>query len=932
MLKLIQVQSKNQIWNYFNNLDIEHEAWIVSKSSERDLLAMRILGQKKYFLDRSVQLNKSFYQNLYQKVFPDFTIVSEEFAHIYLRRKMTKLQAELGIDIIDEKSRLRSITYYASMLLDPDIDSSKLQEWLEQSQERKLRLKPDLILNKLFLSFFINDKIICDDWILAHLQTADLSDIDVSFSRLYFDLGTDYTVVDATILKKLSKTIDIFLFQTVHEFDSDYKYLLQAYEQFDQLENKSKSEAPQSPAVLLKKFSSAISECRYTVNQIKKWTQQGQSLNEMAIVAPDIRKYKDVLRWQLLAENISINDNRKVTLLEFQDIRDLLADLSFLKEDVEFSDIRLSLMRYHANDKGLGFNWWEEKLNSQFVQTDQLLKMIDDLVPNFFIQHLEMTLSQLLDLRSKDLTVTEFLKITQIFWERMGLSERKEKLLNLILSSAYGTIELSTAEWTQQIEKLALREQASVGIKDLHGLQISSLSQVSLYNLKQVIVLGMSEGGFKSQFKESIPPDDIFNLGSELGVYLAHPDLNLSSFQLEELLSQVQTQVVLSYPYRSIDSAIQNPATHWQNRAFQQKMIEKEMEAPPDTIWDWALTNEKSQWLNERGQEYKLEVQRWDANPLQMPVLSDFSLSEVSLSPSSIQTFIDCRQKFYFQRVMRLKSIESESFDVNARDRGSWYHSLFEKVIEKETEYILPFLNERFTDQFKQNLAKRLEVDFSEIYPKGFNLQTWQLVKKSYFENVVKFIEQEVIQRQHFPELKNIRVEWAWEVFYDWKQLEFVKDKSDSTVKISGVIDRIILNQKTNRLWLIDYKSSLKNHSSYLSWLQNQEFQLLLYNHIVQNFCSEPWAAEVENLSYWQLPNLTMKKGFVVEDARFLALGHSKKDLGSQEDKRKIEAEFLIRFKEIIVQMSKGHFYPLPIDEKNCRYCDWRLACRAPHL
>lgn len=928
MLKLIKLNSKSQIWDYFKKIDMDRDAWIVSKASERDLMSAHILNDKGYFLDMSVQLNRSFFQSIHKSVFPEHTIVSREFAEAYLKRKMAILQDELSIDVIDEKSRLRSMTYFASLLLDPDLDEGKLQEWLDVSEERKLRLKPDLLLNELFLSFFLDNKMVCEDWVLAHLQNADLSNVAFPISRFYFDLGPDYSVVESSILIKLAKNFEINLFQVVHSFDSEYTHLLQSYERFDVLDNLAKANASSGePTVELKKFSSAISESRFAVGQIKKWHDSSVPYDQMAIIAPDIQKYVDVLSWQLLAEGVPTNQNKKSTFLEFQDIRELLSDLSFFKTEIEFSSIRESLARFQPNER-----LWEEKLNSPFLQSDQLLKMIEKQLPRFFSKHMGCSVESVIQLRSKEMNVAEFLKLTQAYWERGGLSERKEKIINSIYGVTSLVIELNLEEWVEQVERTAMQATVSVGSRDSAGLQLVSLSQLSVFNLKNIVVLGLDENGFRSHFKESIPPDDIFNLGSELGVFLAHPDLSVSSFLLDDLMSQASGTVILSYPSRAIDSAIQNPAAQWQNRAFEQKLIEKEIDTPIPIVWDSLIANNESRWLQQTQQDYKLNSVQWDRDPASAPPLRDFSMSDISLSPSSMQAFLDCRQKFFFQRVLRLKSVDSESFDVNAREKGSWYHSVFEKIITQEHEYISPLLSLGFNDVEREALLHRLQKDFADLTPEGFSPQTWLLVKKSFFENVLKFIGHELSLRRQFPEVKSLKVEWEWNVFYDWETHKFVKDQGITTIKISGVVDRILHNQKTNQLWLIDYKSSLKNYSSHGDWIKKQEFQLLLYNHIVQYQTAETWSAPVENLSYWHLPNLERKKGFVLSDPRYVGFGYSKKDLGTLDDKLKIENEFLEQFKVLIDQMKEGHFYPHPKDEKNCIYCEWRLACRAPHL
>lgn len=931
MLKLIKINSKNQIWEHFQKTDVEKESWIVSKASDRDYMSQYILSRDGYFLDLSVQWNRSFFRMIHERTFPEFKIVSREFAEVFLRRKLHALKTDLGLDVIDEKSRLRSITYYASLLFDPDLDETKLDEWLNISDERKLRLKPDLLLNRLFLSFFLEAQIVCEDWIVAQLQTADLVDLQLPMDRFYFDLGVEYGMLEASVLQKLAKNHEIVLFQVAHAFDKQYEHLIQAYERFDKLENKAK-DGFCTAQIELRKFSSAVSESRFAVGQIKTWGASGIPWRQMAIVAPDIRKYSDVLQWQLLAEGIPVNQTKKSTYLEFHDVRELLSDLSFFKNEIEFSSVKESLNCFSRADKKNQFAKIEEKLNSPFLTTENFLNLVQKWLPGFFLQHLSISLEALLSIRETEISALEFVRKTEICWERDGLGERKEKIINTLLDSSSPSVRLLPREWVEQIEVIALQSSVTVNAKDLTGIQLTSLSQVSVFDQKKVFVLGLDEGAFASQFKEAIPPEDIFTLGSELGVYLEHPDLSVNSFLLEDLLTQVSESVVMSYPYKAIDSRIQNPAPQWQNRAFEQRLFEKEMDLPAQIAWDLLISNQDSQWIHQREQDYKIDVQRWDAKPELASPVEHFSLSEISLSPSSIQTFLDCRQKFYFQRVLRLRSVEAESFDINARDKGSWYHSIFEQLIAKEDQYILPLVTTGFSEVDKATMLAKLQSDFAAIFPVGFSETTWNLVKKSYFENVIKFIEHEIKLRTHLPELKSVAVEWPWEIHYDWKRYEFSSIETVDTVKISGVIDRILLNTQTNHLWLVDYKSSLKNYSSYANWIENKEFQLLLYNHIVQNHSKESWAGKVENLSYWQLPDLGSKKGFAVADPKLYDFGYAKKTIGTIEDKEKVEAEFLSQFQNMITEMRSGHFYPNPSDEKKCQYCEWRLSCRAPHL
>jgi CRISPR/Cas system-associated exonuclease Cas4 (RecB family) len=111
-----------------------------------------------------------------------------------------------------------------------------------------------------------------------------------------------------------------------------------------------------------------------------------------------------------------------------------------------------------------------------------------------------------------------------------------------------------------------------------------------------------------------------------------------------------------------------------------------------------------------------------------------------SLSPSALNTYLDCRLKFYFSRIADLREPEDVTEDIEAREMGTLFHETMHQLYA-------PFVGRTVArddirellagDKITQALEKAFRIIFSqttdnpvEFIPEGKNIIIFEVIKK----------------------------------------------------------------------------------------------------------------------------------------------------------------------------------------------------------
>ena len=181
--------------------------------------------------------------------------------------------------------------------------------------------------------------------------------------------------------------------------------------------------------------------------------------------------------------------------------------------------------------------------------------------------------------------------------------------------------------------------------------------------------------------------------------------------------------------------------------------------------------------------------------------LNEGTIRSRGLSPSALNTYLECRLKFYFQYLARIREPMKVEEEIDPRILGNFLHTVMErfyhKILEKKKTKTID------TDDFDL-FENRLDKLIDEAFIKEYYLDPKQPVtyegQRVVVREVVKTFAKKIIEydRQHVPFTIEALEQNAW--MYNIKITH-----SPGFVVLGGTIDRI--DRKGNEVRIIDYKT-----------------------------------------------------------------------------------------------------------------------------
>ncbi|HEV8513887.1 MAG TPA: PD-(D/E)XK nuclease family protein, partial [Cyclobacteriaceae bacterium] len=181
--------------------------------------------------------------------------------------------------------------------------------------------------------------------------------------------------------------------------------------------------------------------------------------------------------------------------------------------------------------------------------------------------------------------------------------------------------------------------------------------------------------------------------------------------------------------------------------------------------------------------------------------LNEGTIRSRGLSPSALNTYLECRLKFYFQYLARIREPLKVEEEIDPRILGNFLHSVMERfyhrILEKKK-------NKEVTSDDFDLFENRLDKLIDEAFIKEYYLDPKQPVtyegQRVVVREVVKTFAKKIIDydRQHVPFTIEALEQNAW--MYNIKI-----SHSPGFVVLGGTIDRI--DRKGNEVRIIDYKT-----------------------------------------------------------------------------------------------------------------------------
>ncbi len=183
--------------------------------------------------------------------------------------------------------------------------------------------------------------------------------------------------------------------------------------------------------------------------------------------------------------------------------------------------------------------------------------------------------------------------------------------------------------------------------------------------------------------------------------------------------------------------------------------------------------------------------------------------NQTGLSPSSINTYLNCSLKFYYQYVLKLKETEEQEETIQANTFGTIVHQALEILYQPFVGKVLkPDHLKTIKSQADETVESAFKIQFDEedasstSYKKGKNLLALVSIKK-YVHQFIAFDLDRILTLE--KENKYISL-LGLEITIQ-KELSYKTNQKEETLLCSGKIDR--LEQIGQELIIIDFKSNL---------------------------------------------------------------------------------------------------------------------------
>lgn len=250
---------------------------------------------------------------------------------------------------------------------------------------------------------------------------------------------------------------------------------------------------------------------------------------------------------------------------------------------------------------------------------------------------------------------------------------------------------------------------------------------------------------------------------------------------------------------------------------------------------------------------------------LEDPVLEYFDATVFTWSASRLKTYLECKRKFYYRYIKKIRAKEEEEFN-----EGAFLHSLFERLYA-DVEYYDSDLDMR------KHIDRLLDEMLSDKTAKN------SYRKLLYQEKLKGFIASQI---EHFNA--------GWKVV----ARELDVNGEIGGLRFTGRIDRI--DQNDTHTLILDYKSGSTQEANRTKNLEKlTDFQMSIYDHLLSS----------------QYPNLSLAFVKLFEEGRLEVIT-------ALEEKNELLGERLVELKQ-----TKSFIAEKCEDYQLCKYCEFALMC-----
>lgn len=941
-IKCSPVFSFSDRLKYLEVFNADVDIWIVSDLVLKKRIKALLLKDNVCTHSGSIVRAQEFWQFLFKRLYPEFTIKADSLIIAMLKHFLSKN----NLEGFGNENYVKNLFLHISSFL-PIFTSlnavDHFSEWLKKNPDPHLE-------SWFFLSFkswkYLLGKKIVSISFLPGILSSDRSDL-FSFlkgKKITFDLGFQMQALEVACIKNLSEVTEVKVLKpTFHNsnradtFLWTYKLLEDVSLYQTHLKQSDKKNLPSSNSQLedfkgisFVKYSNQLAEIRGIVAEIKNFLQLGVSLNNIAIVAPDIEYLWPILSLQLSKEGVPVNKAVVFSLNSNKIVMFWLARLRVTLGSTSYSDLEMVF----ASEGGGHISYKELKYyfsNTYSIDNYQKTLWSKKLLEKPINKNTEIHLLEFLD------WAFSFWKFDK--WARHLLTHlggenlHKEKgIIDTVWQQVYQalreagetSVKLSMDSWLLYVEDVLSKKTYTFSKEVSNAVSCYNISNSDNLEEKYIILSDLSFDSLKSKKASAVSFSQALSLSEDLGISL---DPNWGS-QLEGILKyifQLKNKVILcSWSMTNLESKEQVASAFFLEEYFNRNNTSLPLTniyPSPFNKGDLSQITykKKLEKINTNAIDLKSARALYDKNILPM---QEVRSALPSISVTNIGRYIECPFVFFSEKILKLENLPDWDLDIDVLNKGSLFHKLLELIITENIvesdDMVLLF------SQLNAYRKKELKVDDS----------AWIVLKEQLKSIAKNFIDLEKKQKLISPKLKMDFVEYPLQAFWSRDKKRFLLNESNGVMQkqeegllVKGKVDR--LDSDERGIVIRDYKTSVNSRVGVKKWKEKKDLSLFLYYKL--------WKAnghEKDFLGafYLGINDLKSKGVWVSENKESGFENFPTQSIINKEETLKLFSELDKELESLMEGIFNGKFFPNPKKKdtrnKTCNKCKWSGLCR----
>ena len=478
------------------------------------------------------------------------------------------------------------------------------------------------------------------------------------------------------------------------------------------------------------------------------------------------------------------------------------------------------------------------------------------------------------------------------------------RLLTLIES---GELTLRTDTLKRLLDRLMTAANIPFHGEPAIGMQVMGVLETRNLDFRNLLILSLNEGQLPKAGGESsfIP----YNLRKAFGMTTIEHKNSVYAYYFYRLIQRAEN-VTLLY----------NTATEGLNRGEMSRfMLQFLVESPHDIVREYLEAGQSPQ------QRRAIRIEKTEEVVERMCRTYDTCLHPKALfSPSALNTYLDCRLKFYFRYIAGLKTPDEVSAEIDSALFGTLFHRSAEQVYLELTAHGKDIGKKELEELLKDKVKLQSYVDnsFKEIF---FHAQKDE--RPEY--NGTQLIHAKVIASYLQQLLRNdlqyapFRMEGMEQSVSEVMEIDTPQGRL--TVRIGGTIDRMDVKGETLRI--VDYKTggmpkTPENIGQLFIPAENRPgyiFQTFLYAAIV---CRKQPLKVAPSLLY-------IHRAASESYSPVIEMGPARQPKTPVNNFAFYEDDFRERLQALLKEIfDPAEPFSQTEHEKLCDYCDYRRLCK----